>query len=128
MLYYRGMIIENKELKELLEQEALLLEAIKDDKARVAELTDEMREIQKRNETELNKIAELRQKYTKIAVPIILKSLKDNEMFADIELVDGEVSYQVIDVLEGLEERAIEETKKQKDDWVAYVTPKEDTK
>lgn len=128
MLYYRGMIIENKELKELLEQEALLLEAIKDDKARVAELTDEMREIQKRNETELNKIAELRQKYTKIAVPIILKSLKDNEMFADIELVDGEVSYKVIDVLEGLEERAIEETKKQKDDWVAYVTPKEDTK
>lgn len=122
------MIIKDKKLKDLLEKESVLLESIKSEKERVQELTAELKKIQEDNKDVLDKIAKLRKKYTKIAVPIILKSLKENEMFADIELKNGEVSYKVVDVFENLKESALKEVKKQKEDWVKYVTKKENTK
>lgn len=102
------MIIDNKELLELVEQEAASDERLTDAKKEVAELTERMAEIQLENKEELELNRNLRIKINEIAVPLILDKKGEFDTFTRPRLEDGKV---VVDIENNLP-RTLEEAER----------------
>lgn len=119
------MIIENKELLELLEKELEITEGLKGAKEEVAQLTARMAEIQEEHKDQLEESKVIRNKIAHIFVPIVMEAKGDFETFDAPEIVDGKVSVKLIDnrpkTLEDAENDLKERIKEIDESWMKHL-------
>lgn len=120
------MIIDNKELTKLVEEEKALLEELKEVTETIKGHSEAIAKIRQENNEKLKQAEELKAQIGKIFIPIVLKEKADYETFGNPELVDGKVSVELTDQRPRTIEEAVEDLKlriKQGDDlWANYAS------
>jgi len=91
------MIIDNKKLVKLLEDEKVLLDELKEVTDTIREHTEAIGTIRKENEEKLKQSEDLRAKIASIFIPLALKEKKSYEKFGNPEVIDGKVSVELVD-------------------------------
>lgn len=115
------MIIDNKELVELLEQEKVLLDELEGAKKEIEELGKQIQKVKEDNKEKLEESKELRDKIASIFIPVVLEQKGEFETFGNPEVVDGKVHIELIDNKEKAYDIVREKIKEGDDIWVKYI-------